>query len=142
MTTPGSLVRVWTDVGARKPVPLLAKVVEKDGIILVIRYLSENKEDGIWRYEDDTYEVEDCPESIAEYLKTDDEENIGFKPVDDGFVKMESDDDYVPDSDEENEESDEESDEETDEETDEDDFEDDEDDEDEDQSDSEESLGE
>jgi len=139
MTSPGSLVRVWTDVGARKPVPLLAKVVEKDGIILVIRYLSENKEDGIWRYEDETYEVEDCPESIAEYLKTDDEENIGFKLVDDGFVKMESDDDYVPDSDEENEESDEE----TDEETDEDDFEDEDDDEeDEDGSESEDSLDE
>jgi hypothetical protein len=139
MTSSGSLVRVWTDVGARKPIPLLAKVVEKDGIILVIRYLSENKEDGIWRYEDETYEVEDCPESIAEYLKTDNEENIGFKIVDDGFVKMESDDDYVPDSDEEDEESDEESDEETDEETDLDDFEDNEDEE---QSDSEESLGE
>ena len=139
MTSSGSLVRVWTDVGARKPVPLLAKVVEKDGIILVIRYLSENKEDGIWRYEDETYEVEDCPESVAEYLKTDNEENIGFKIVDGGFVKMESDDDYVPDSDEEDEESDEESDEETDEETDVEDFEENED---EDQSDSEESLGE
>ena len=141
MTTLGSLIRVWTDVGARKPVPLLAKVVEQDGIILVIRYLSENKEDGIWRYEDDTYEVEDCPESIAEYCNTDNEENIGFKIVDDGFVKMESDDDYVPDSDEEDEETDDETDEETEEETDEGEFED-EDDEDEDQSDSEESLGE
>jgi hypothetical protein len=140
MTSSGSLVRVWTDVGARKPLPLLAKIVEKDGIILVIRYLSENKEDGIWRYEDETYEVEDCPESVAEYLNTDNEENIGFKLVDDGFVKLESDDDYVPDSDEEDEESDEESDEETDEETDVDDFEENEDDED--QSDSEESLGE
>jgi hypothetical protein len=139
MTSSGSLVRVWTDVGARKPLPLLAKIVEKDGIILVIRYLSENKEDGIWRYEDETYEVEDCPESVAEYLNTDNEENIGFKLVDDGFVKMESDDDYVPDSDEEDEESDEESDEETDEGTDVEDFEDNED---EDQSDSEESLGE
>jgi phosphopantothenoylcysteine synthetase/decarboxylase len=139
MTSSGSLVRVWTDVGARKPVPLLAKIVEKDGIILVIRYLSENKIDGIWRYEDETYEVEDCPESIAEYLKTDNEENIGFKIVDDGFVKMESDDDYVPDSDEEDEESDEESDEETDDETDVEDFEENEDEE---QSDSEESLGE
>jgi len=124
MTSAGSLVRVWTDVGARKPLPLLAKIVEKDGVILIIKYLSENKIDGIWRYEDETYEVEDCPESIAEYLKTDNEENIGFKLVDDGFVKMESDDDYVPDSDEEDEESDEEDDE-TDE-SDEDDFEDDE----------------
>ncbi len=138
MATEGSLIRVWTDVGARKPVPLLAKVIEKDGIILVIRYLSENKDDGIWRYEDDTYEVEDCPESIAEYFKTNNEENIGFKIVDDGFIKTESDDDYVPDSEEEDEESDEESDEETDEETEEDDFEEEE----EDQSESEESLDE
>ena len=98
MTSSGSLVRVWTDVGARKPVPLLAKIVEKDGIILVIRYLSEEP-DGIWRYEDDTYEVEDCPESISEYLNTEREEDVGFKPVEDGFIKMESDDDYVPDSD-------------------------------------------
>jgi len=138
MTSAGSLVRVWTDVGARKPLPLLAKIVEKDGVILIIKYLSENKIDGIWRYEDETYEVEDCPESIAEYLKTDNEENIGFKLVDDGFVKMESDDDYVPDSDEEDEESDEEDDE-----TDEDDFEDDcDDEEDEDGSESEDSLDE
>jgi hypothetical protein len=98
MTSSGSLVRVWTDVGARKPVPLLAKIVEKDGIILVIRYLSEEP-DGIWRYEDDTYEVEDCPESISEYLNTEREEDVGFKPAEDGFIKMESDDDYVPDSD-------------------------------------------
>jgi hypothetical protein len=138
MTSAGSLVRVWTDVGARKPLPLLAKIVEKDGVILIIKYLSENKIDGIWRYEDETYEVEDCPESIAEYLKTDNEENIGFKLVDDGFVKMESDDDYVPDSDEEDEESDEEDDE-----TDEDDFEDDcDDEENEDGSESEDSLDE
>ena len=49
-----SLVRVWTDVGARKPVALLAKIVEKDGVIFTIRYLSEC-EDKIWRYEEDTY---------------------------------------------------------------------------------------
>lgn len=114
MTTTGSLVRVWTDVGARKPLPLLAKIVEKDGVILVIRYLSEDA-DGVWRYEDDTYEVEDCPESIAEYLVTSNEEDIGFKIADDGFVKMESDDDYIPDSDESESESDEDEDEDDDE---------------------------
>jgi hypothetical protein len=100
MITPGSLVRVWTDVGARKPLPLLAKIVEKDGIILVIRYLSEEP-DGVWRYEDETYEVEDCPESISEYLNTEREEDVGFRPIDDGFMKMESDDDYVPESEDE-----------------------------------------
>ena len=102
MTTPGSLVRVWTDVGARKPLPLLAKIVEKDGVILVIRYLSEDP-DGVWRYEEDTYEVEDCQESIAEYLGTSNEEDVGFKSLDDGFMKMESDDDYVPESEDETE---------------------------------------
>ena len=99
-----SLVRVWTDVGSRKPVPLLAKIVEENGVIFTIRYLSES-DDKIWRYEEDTYEVDD--ESIAEYLKTSDECDIGFAPLEDGFVKVESDDDYVP-SDEEDEDEDEE----------------------------------
>jgi hypothetical protein len=98
-----SLVRVWTDVGSRKPVPLLAKIVEENGVIFTIRYLSES-DDKIWRYEEDTYEVDD--ESIAEYLKTSDECDIGFAPLEDGFVKIESDDDYLP-SDEEDEDEDE-----------------------------------
>jgi len=94
-----SLVKVWTDVGSRKPVPLLARVVEKQGEIFTIRYLSES-DDKIWRYEDDTYEIDN--ESIAEYLKTDLEEDAGFKICEDGFVKIDSDDDYIPsDSDEE-----------------------------------------
>jgi hypothetical protein len=94
-----SLVRVWTDVGARKPVALLAKIIEKDGVILTIRYLSESA-DHIWRYETDTYEIDD--DSIAEYLKTDKEDDIGFVIHEDGFLKVESDEDYVP-SDEESE---------------------------------------
>jgi hypothetical protein len=101
-TTPGTFVRVWTDVGSKTPVPLLARIIEKDGIILIIQYLSKEK-DGVWRYEDDTYEVENCPESIAEYLDTDREEDVGFVPHADGFMKMESDEDYIPDSDEEEE---------------------------------------
>ena len=117
-----SLVRVWTDVGARKPVALLAKIVEKDGIICTIRYLSECG-DKIWRYEEDTYEIDD--DSIAEHLNTDHEDEIGFVPADDGFVKVlaAEDDDYVPsDEDEETESEDEETesdDEETEEESDE-----------------------
>ena len=107
---PGSLVRVWTDVGSRKPVPLLAKIVEENGVIFTIRYLSES-DDKIWRYEEDTYEVDD--ESIAEYLKTSDECEVGFAPLEDGFIKVESDDDYVP-SDEEDEEDEEDEDEESD----------------------------
>jgi len=104
---PGSLVRVWTDVGSRKPVPLLAKIVEENGVIFTIRYLSES-DDKIWRYEEDTYEVDD--ESIAEYLKTSDECDVGFAPLEDGgFVKVESDDDYVPSDEEDEEDEDEES---------------------------------
>ena len=108
-----SLVKVWTDIGAKKHVQLLAKIIEKDGVILIIKYLSEGK-DHIWRYEDDTYEIDDS--SIAEYLKTDDECDIGFIPMGDGgFVKDEnSDDDYEP-SDEEEEEDEEDEDEDEDE---------------------------
>jgi len=101
------LVRVWTDVGARKPVPLLAKIEEIDGVIFTIRYLSET-EDRVWRFEDDTYEIDD--ESIAEYMNTTRPEDVGFAPVgDDGFVRVDTDDDYVPGSDEEDETEDEES---------------------------------
>ena len=89
----GSLVHVWTDVGARKPAALLAKIIEKDGVILTIRYLSES-DDHIWRYETDTYEIDD--DSIAEYLNTDSELNIGFIAHEDGFIKVDSDEDYVP----------------------------------------------
>ena len=101
----GDLVRVWTDVGSRKSVPLLAKIVDENGVIFTIRYLSES-DDKIWRYEEDTYEVDD--ESIAEYLKTDDEANVGFAVLDDGFIKVDFDDDYVPseEDDDEDEESD------------------------------------
>jgi len=111
-----SLVRVWTDVGARKPVALLAKIVEKDGVIFTIRYLSECG-DKIWRYEEDTYEIDD--DSIAEHLNTDHEDEIGFAAADDGFVKIlvEEDDDYVPsDEDASETEDDEEPEEETEEE--------------------------
>ena len=99
MTAVGNLVRVWTDVGSRKPVPLLAKIIEENGCIFTIRYLSES-DDKIWRYEEDTYEIDN--DSISEYLKTSDEQDVGFKQFDDGFIKVESDDDYVPsDEDEE-----------------------------------------
>jgi hypothetical protein len=90
----GSLVRVWTDVGARKPAALLAKIIEKDGVILTIKYLSESSVDHIWRYEDDTYEIDD--DSVAEYLNTDSELEIGFIQREDGFVRIDSDEDYVP----------------------------------------------
>ena len=108
-----SLVRVWTDIGGRKPVPLLAKIIERDGVIFTIRYLSES-DDKIWRYEDETYEIDS--DSIAEELNTDLETDLNFRPIHDGFIKVDSDEDYIPTS--EDEESDEDTDEETDEETD------------------------
>lgn len=108
----GSLVRVWTDVGARKPAALLAKIIEKDGVILTIKYLTESNTDHIWRYENDAYEIDD--DSIAEYLNTDSELDLGFIPRDDGFTRIDSDEDYVP-SDEDSDDTDslEDSDEET-----------------------------
>lgn len=105
-----SLVKVWTDVGARKPVQLLAKIVEKDGVIFTIRYLTAGKDD-VWRYEDDTYEIDD--DSIAEYLRTDLETAIGFIATDDGgFIREEeSDKDYEPSENEEDDDEDDEDDE-------------------------------
>jgi len=101
-----TLVRVWTDVGTRKPVPLLARIEEKDGVIFTIRYLSETSK-GIWSWEDDTYEIDD--DSIAEYIKADLLEDLGFRSFGDegSFIKCESDDDYIPDTSDEEEETDE-----------------------------------
>ena len=93
----GHIIRVWTDVGARKPVPLLSKIVERNDDIFTIRYLSES-DDKIWRYEEDTYEIDS--DSIAEVLKTGLEEDLGYRECEDGFIKikMEDDDDYEPTS--------------------------------------------
>lgn len=101
-----TLVRVWTDVGARKPIPLLAKIIEKNGDIYTIRYLSEKE--GIWSYEDDSYDVDD--DSIAEYIGDGaDEESIGYRQIGENeFIKDNSDDDYFPSEEEEEESSDEE----------------------------------
>ena len=99
-----SLVKVWTDVGGKKPVALLAKIVEKDGVIFTIKYLTADKHN-IWRYEDETYDVDD--DSIAEYLKTDDETTLGFKKLDDGFIQdVESDEDYEPEDEEDDDDDD------------------------------------
>jgi len=110
-----SLVRVWTDVGQRKPVPLLAKIIERNGVIFTIRYLTEGA-GGVWSYEDDTYDVDD--ESISEYLNNDSEESLGFMKIGDNeFTKDSSDDDYVPsdDDDDDDDEEDEEDEEDDDE---------------------------
>jgi hypothetical protein len=90
-----SLVKVWTDIGKKKPVPLLAKIVEKEGPIITIKYLTEGK-NKIWKYENDIYDIEE--DSIAEYCKTDDEGFLGFIERDGGFIHVKDDDEeYLPD---------------------------------------------
>jgi hypothetical protein len=91
-----SLVRVWTDVGARKPKPLLAKIVSSTNGIHTIKYLSPVADNShLFRYEDDVYEIDD--ESICEYLNLDDEADIGFRINEEGdYYKASSDDDYEP----------------------------------------------
>ena len=105
-----SLIRVWTDVGAEKPISLVARIVDTKDSLYIIQYLSptDDKDHGrtVYRYEDETYEIDD--DSVTHYLDTDDETDIGFKKVDSGWVRSRSDSDddeseYEP-SDEEGEE--------------------------------------
>lgn len=94
------LVRVLTDIGGPKPVPLLARVIEEHDNSYTIVYLSasEDKDHGrtIYRYESDTYDIDD--DYVVEYI--DDEEQAGFEPAktSDGWIKhvYDSDDDYEP----------------------------------------------
>ena len=112
-----SLVRVWTDIGTGKNVSLYARVVSEHDGVFTIQYLSqtEDKQHGrtIYRYEDDTYEVDD--NSITHYLETDIEEDVGFKRIDEtGWIREadEEDDDYVPSEEDDDDEEDEEEDDE------------------------------
>jgi hypothetical protein len=114
-----TLVRVWTDVGTDKNVSLVARIVETNGPIFTIQFLSptENKDKHgctIYRYEDETYQIDD--DSITHYLDTSDEGDIGFVSVGEGeWIRTgdDSDDDYIPS--EEDDDDDEEEDEEDDE---------------------------
>jgi len=111
-----NLVRVWTDVGSDKNVSLIARIVETNGPIFTIQYLSptENKDKHgctVYKYEDEMYEIDD--DSITHYLETSDEGDIGFVSTGNGeWIRTgdESDDDYIPS--EEDESDDEEEDEE------------------------------
>jgi hypothetical protein len=86
------MLRVWTDIGAKRPVPLLAKIVEQKDSIFIIRYLSES-DDKIWRYEEETYEIDE--DSIEEDFCTTLETDIGFKVAsEDGFIKIGDEPDY------------------------------------------------
>jgi hypothetical protein len=98
-----SLIRVWTDIGATKPANLVARIIKEhaDGTY-TIQYFSPtpDRDHGrvIYRYEDDTYEIDD--ESVTEYLNTNDESIIGFVTVGEDMwvreVTDSDDEDYVP----------------------------------------------
>jgi len=103
------LVRVWTDIGQKKPKPLLARIVNSKSKVYTIQYLSptEDRLKGktLYRYEDETYEVDD--DSIYEYLNLSTEFDMGFLEVDGGYVKDDSDEEYVPSDPEEEDDFDE-----------------------------------
>jgi hypothetical protein len=107
------LVRVWTDVGSEKNVSLVARIIETNGPLFTIQFLSptETKDKHgctIYKYEDETYQIDD--DSITHYLDTSDEGDIGFVSIGEGeWIRTgdESDEDYVPseeDSDDDDEE--------------------------------------
>jgi hypothetical protein len=111
------LVRVWTDVGSEKNVSLVARIIETNGPLFTIQFLSptETKDKHgctIYKYEDETYQIDD--DSITHYLDTSDEGDIGFVSIGEGeWIRTsdESDEDYIPseedsDDDEEDEEDD------------------------------------
>jgi len=129
-----SLVRVWTDVGTDKNVSLVARIVETNGPIFTIQFLSptETKDKHgctIYKYEDETYQIDD--DSITHYLDTSDEGDVGFVSVGEGeWIRTgdDSDEDYIPseedDSDDEEDVEEEEFEEEFEDEIDDDDYED------------------
>ena len=109
------LVRVWTDVGSEKNVSLVARIIETNGPLFTIQFLSPTESKNkhgctIYKYEDETYQIDD--DSITHYLDTSDEGDIGFVSIGEGeWIRTsdESDEDYIPseedsDDDEEDEE--------------------------------------
>jgi hypothetical protein len=108
------LVRVWTDVGSEKNVSLVARIIETNGPLFTIQFLSptENKNKHgctIYKYEDETYQIDD--DSITHYLDTSDEGDIGFVSIGEGeWIRTsdESDEDYIPSEEDSDDEEDEE----------------------------------
>jgi hypothetical protein len=122
------LVRVWTDVGSEKNVSLVARIIETNGPIFTIQFLSptETKDKHgctIYKYEDETYQIDD--DSITHYLDTSDEGDVGFVSIGEGeWIRTsdESDEDYIP-SEEDSDDDDEEDEEDVDEDVDDEEFE-------------------
>jgi hypothetical protein len=118
------LVRVWTDVGSEKNVSLVARIIETNGPLFTIQFLSptENKNKHgctIYKYEDETYQIDD--DSITHYLDTSDEGDIGFVSIGEGeWIRTsdESDEDYIPSEEDSDDDEDEEEDDDVDDEED------------------------
>ena len=113
----GDLVEVWTDIGQKKPKPLLARIVSCTNKHKTIQYLSPTDEyikgKLIYRYEDDTYDIGE--DSIYKYQTHSTEYDLGYHEVPEGYVKEDSDIDYVPSDPEEDDVSPDDSEEECDE---------------------------
>jgi len=124
------LVRVWTDVGSEKNVSLVARIIETNGPLFTIQFLSPTESKNkhgctIYKYEDETYQIDD--DSITHYLDTSDEGDIGFVSIGEGeWIRTsdESDEDYIPS--EEDSDDDDEDEEDVDEDVDDEEFEEDE----------------
>lgn len=113
-----SLVKVWTEIDdTGKCQSLPAKIVSKKGNTYKIQYLSvtddrDSKNRRVYRYEEEIYDVSD--ESITEYLDSGSELDLGFEDIgngrfvkcDYGFSEDESDEDYVPSSEDDDSDSD------------------------------------
>ena len=95
-----TLIKVYTDIGESKPVELFAKIFRTVRKTHQIKYLSptdnySSQGRQIYNYESVFYEIDD--RSVTQYMKTENEEDIGFKKVEDGFIKLSDDDsEYEP----------------------------------------------
>lgn len=94
----GELVEVWTDVGQKKPKPLLARIVACTNKHKTIQYLSPTDEyikgRPLYKYEDDTYDIGE--DSIYKYHTDSTEYDLGYHEVPEGYIKEDSDIDYIP----------------------------------------------
>ncbi len=91
------IVQVLTDIGKKKPIIMNAKVIDKSESTFKIKYLSATSDmfngKRLYKYEPEIYEIGE--ESVTDTAH--DEREIGFKKVDDeGFIKTDSDNDYLP----------------------------------------------
>lgn len=91
------IVRVYTDNGSKRPVKLLATVVEERDGIYHIKYLSPTDDTfqgkKIFKFEDEIYDIDDT--SITDFM----DELPGFIQIDQGYIKDDTDSEYCPSDD-------------------------------------------